>query len=154
MAGTYTTSHAAQGWTARRRAPVGGSHRLPPARGYVQMVGRSDLLTTGPGGRKEAPLAGLGQAAAQEGLSTGAYATASLLGAGAGGAIIGLVAAGDGQGAVTGGAFAGGMTAIADAFVFGRAGNAPGAALMGLLGLGTVGWALTRFTRTVRRRST
>lgn len=152
MAGTLTTAAAAEGWTALPRRPLQRAHRLPPAAGFTQVVGRSDLLTT-PEGGVSAPLSGVsGPAGSRDlDLTTEGYATASMLGGFAGGAIVGYLASGDPQGAVIGGGFTGGMAAVGDAFLFAREKKAGAATVVAVLGLTGIGLAL--YSSATRRRS-
>lgn len=155
MAGEYTdpVSHAAQVFHQPAFSPYKGREwsghpgtyqtpNFPPGRGWTQAVGA---------GRRPGELAGLGQV--EQTMSTGAYAATSLLGATIGGAILGYVSSGDTEGAQTGALFSAGIGSLADAALFGRAGNPAGAMMMALVGLGTLGWSFARFQGAQRGRA-
>lgn len=104
-------------------------------------------------GRAFRPLGGLGlgQVAQPGGMSTGAYAAASVIGASIGGGLTGYVACNHKDGAITGALFTSGLTSISSAVVYGRERNLVGASILGIAGLLALGWSFTRFQSGLQR---
>lgn len=176
MAGTYTEGDTSS-TVYHQPAMAGGPGSLPGAgsvyptgpSGYVQAAGAprsGELSGADPNpfehcapcqDRRQARvqrnggLGSLGRALflgqAQDDLSPGAFAAASLIGGSAGGALIGYIASSEVEGAITGGMFSGGITGLSNATMFIKKGKGAAGTLMLLTGLGALGWSLWRFRR-------
>jgi hypothetical protein len=164
MAGMYRLPFGASSlpWAAAAGPPASWIRPgIAIPRGYVQSVGegvgmqipgRPEMvrLSGARGVGHLARLSAVGQATDGGKVSTGAYATASLIGAAAGGAIIGYLSSADPEGAVTGGLFTTGLAGLSDAFLFAREGEGGAMLPMFAIGIGTLGWSLFRFSRALQ----
>lgn len=140
MAGIYSdpASHRSQPWHQPALNPAVGRaafRHFPPGRGWVQAAGRP-----APG-----DLAGLPEA--DSGMGSATYAAASIMGGTIGGAIVGYIASGSPRGAATGGLFTAGLAALSDAVLFGQEGKTGYATTFILVGVGSLGGALYRFSQ-------
>lgn len=89
-------------------------------------------------------MSGLGQAGPV------GYAVASWIGATLSGGLIGFVASAETRGAIRGASFASGLAGVSDAFLFLNQNRKMAAVLTGILGVGSMSWAIWDFSQ--RRR--